>query len=168
MRPLFFEGVSAITFANVALCGLGIHTSQCHVWRYFVQKCWCACGTCSVLLYVIRSHGWSLLHSYCVFFCDELHTTKITEALVDKWWLAWWKPPTCDSLTELVIVLVLKTATCRTVWFRDKNTIPTGFLEDICTRVWLTWSFLVCAVVMFSVSLQRTTMIYELFPWTDG
>ena len=27
----FFEAVSAITFANVALCGLGIHTAQCHV-----------------------------------------------------------------------------------------------------------------------------------------
>ena len=28
-------------------------------------------------------------------FCDELHTTKIWEVLVDKWWLAWWKPSTC-------------------------------------------------------------------------
>ena len=43
----------------------------------------------------------------CVF-CDEL-------TLVDKWWLAYREPPTCDSLTELVIVLVLKTVTCRTV-----------------------------------------------------
>ena len=28
MRPLFFGGVSAITFANVAVCGLGIHTPR--------------------------------------------------------------------------------------------------------------------------------------------
>ena len=28
-------------------------------------------------------------------FCDEHHTTNIWEVLVDKWWVAWWKPSTC-------------------------------------------------------------------------
>ena len=41
-------------------------------------------------------------------FCDEHHTTKIWEAFVDKWWLAWWKLSTCVFVTEPVIALVLK------------------------------------------------------------
>ena len=117
------------------------HTSHCHIWRYFVQKCWCAYGTCSVLLYVIRSHGWSLLHSYCMFlwwtpYHQDLRgfLWQVMVGMVDAIHVCF-----CDGL--------LKTATfSRKVPWR-KQTTPPGFLEDICTRVWLTWCFLDCEEV---------------------
>ena len=122
------------------------HTSHCHIWRYFVQKCWCAYGTCSVLLYVIRSHGWSLLHSYCMFlwwtpYHQDLRgfLWQVMVGMVDAIHVCF-----CDGAS---IVFVLKTATFwRTVpWW--KQTTLLGFLEDICKRVWLTWCFLDCEEV---------------------
>ena len=137
---LLLKGVSAIIFANVALCGLGILT-HCALWHSMVH-----CP--DVLVRIWRSQWWSLLHSCCMFFCDKHQTTKIREAFFDKWWLAWWKPSTCVFVMEPVLFCVLKTATFghgTVPWW--KQTTPPGFLEDICTRVWLTWCCLDCEEV---------------------
>ena len=97
---------------------LSLHMLHCVVTRYTHLALSSFKVNCLDVL-VRRWHLFSVLVSdevpvmiFAIFvlysFCDELHTTKLWEALFDKWWLAWWKPSTCVFVTEPVIVLVLK------------------------------------------------------------
>ena len=94
-------------------------------------------------------------------FCDEHRTTKIWEALFDKWWLAWWKPSTCVFVTEPVIAFVVETTTFGTEQFRDEHT---PYHQDF----WRTFAheFGWHGVFLFAKRCQRRSLWYTSFALT--
>ena len=139
------------------------HTLHFGIRSYIVQMRWCAYELCWVFLVVIMSQWWSLLYSYCmVLWWTPYH--QDLRALVDKWWLAWWKPSTSAfSVTEPLIAFVTETTTFGTEQFRDEH-IPhyQDFWRTLpSTQVWLTWSFLVCEEVPATI----TVIFAHLLPW---